>query len=288
MARWVRNELWLNAFLMTPQNMPRYVEQISEYEPCLILAYVESIYELARHIEREGGDVYSPQAIMTTAGTLHPHMRETVERVFSAPVFDRYGSRETGDIACEDEQHDCLVVSAPTHFIEILDSDGTPTRPGEVGEVVVTLLREKAMPLIRYRIGDMAVPAAKASSHSRAWPVMKSVTGRIRDLFVTTNGSLVHGAYFTHLFFDRPWVERFQLRQNDPSDISIEIVLSGRAHGRGNELECVYALELREIESKIRHVMGPECAIRIDFVEQIARSGSGKFRYVMSDVERQR
>ncbi|SHE68026.1 phenylacetate-CoA ligase [Desulfofundulus australicus DSM 11792] len=134
-GRWLRNEHWLNTFRMTEADMQTYVQRINAVRPVQILAYVESIYELAKFIEREGLKVHTPRAIMTSAGTLYPHIREVIERVFMAPVFNRYGSREVGDMACECEAHQGLHVNPLTHYLEIVKPDGQPCAPGEVGEV---------------------------------------------------------------------------------------------------------------------------------------------------------
>ena len=147
--RWLKNETWLNAFRMDEDKMYEYVDIINHQRPVQILAYVSSIYELARFIERKGLKVYSPKAIMTSAGTLYRPMREVIERVFQAPVFNRYGSREVGDMACKCEVRNGLHVSPLTHYIEILRADRTPAEAGEAGEVVVTSLVIFSMSLIR-------------------------------------------------------------------------------------------------------------------------------------------
>src|SRR5690606_34433406 len=139
-GRWLRSELWLNAFRMDETRMREYVRRINAFRPYQLLGYANSLYELATFVQREGLDVHAPGAVMSSAGTLFPHMRERIEGVFRAPVFNRYGSREVGDVACECERHRGLHVCTPTHLIEVLGPDGGPVGPGEVGEVVVTLL----------------------------------------------------------------------------------------------------------------------------------------------------
>ncbi len=156
-GKWLRNEVWFNTFRMTPLNMSDCVNTINAFKPVQILSYVEGIYELSRFIKRSGHEVYSPKAILSTAGTLYPQFRDTIETALNAPVFNRYGSREVGDIACECSYHNGLHVSVPIHYVEILKENGEPAKPGEIGEIVITLLTNFAMPLIRYRIGDTGV-----------------------------------------------------------------------------------------------------------------------------------
>jgi len=136
-GKWLRNEVTFNTFQMTPLNMNECVDAINTFRPVQILGYVEGLYELSRFIIRKKLNVFSPKSIMSTAGTLYPQFRETIEKAFGAPIYNRYGSREVGDIACECKEHNGLHISAPTHYVEILTDDGRPAKPGEMGEIIV-------------------------------------------------------------------------------------------------------------------------------------------------------
>lgn len=280
LVRWLKNEVWLNAFRMTKAQMREYVEIINQCKPAQILAYVESIYELARFIERENLTVYSPKAIMTSAGTLYPAMRQVIERVFQAPVYNRYGSREVGDIACECQAHGGLHVPPLTHFVEIVRDDGTPAGPGEVGEVVVTSLVNYSMPLIRYRIGDMAVWAKEKCTCGRRWPLLKQVVGRVTDTFVTKQGTRIHGEYFTHLLYFKDWIQKFQFIQEDYDRVRLRIVPSVDWSLAKRELER----EKQDLEAKVRLVLGADCRLDLELVGDIPPTPSGKYRYTVSMV----
>lgn len=65
---------------------------------------------------------------------------EVLKRVFKAPIFNRCGSREVGDIACECEVHNGLHINPFTHYVEIIRLDEKFCITGKVGEVVVTSL----------------------------------------------------------------------------------------------------------------------------------------------------
>ena len=281
-GRWLRNEHYLNAFRMGEDRMRQFVRAINEVQPVQILAYVESLYELAQFIERNALSVHAPQAVMTSAGTLYPHMRETIKRVFRAPVFNRYGSREAGDLACECEAHEGLHVCAPTHYVEILRPDGSPTEPGEVGEIVVTLLTNRSMPLIRYRIGDMGAWAEGACSCGCSWPLLAKVTGRVSDTFVIRHGDAIHGEYFTHLFYHEDWVQKFQVVQESVDRIVIKTV----PRENGVDCERQYQEEMQAITRDIRSAMGASCEVEFQFEDDIAPTDSGKYRYTISKVER--
>ena len=270
------NRTLLNSFRMGPEEMRAYVETINDVRPHTIWAYVESIHQLATFVERTGLDVYSPNGIVTTAGTLHEPVRETIETVFDTTVYNQYGSREVGDMACECSAQDGLHVFSHTHYIEIVDDDGYPVPPGKSGHIVVTNLVNRSMPLLRYRIGDVGVAASGRCDCGRPFLRLESVTGRVTDHFVSVEDELVHGEYFTHLLFEKPWVRKFQVRQETRESVVIRIVPNGT--------DAVPSEEFDELVEGVHAVMGESVDVEVDLVESIPAQHSGKFRYTISDV----
>lgn len=269
------NDRYRNAFRMTPDTMRSVLKQISDERPKLIVAYVQSIYELARFAQREGIAIAPQQAIATSAGTLYPTMRATIESVFGCRVYDRYGSREVGDIAAECEQHAGLHVFPFGNYAEIVDEDGQPVPNGVEGNIVVTNLNNYAMPLVRYAIGDrgiMAQPGACACG--RGGQILQRVSGRSIDVFLMRDGTHVDGAWFFPMLWARDWVRKFQIIQADYAWVVFRVALQGAY--RTDELE--------EITYQTRLVMGAECRVDFEFVDDIAPSPSGKFRFTVSEV----
>lgn len=283
LGRWLKNEIWLNAFRMDLRRMQDYLDELMRAQPRQILAYADSIYELAQFAGKAGIQPHQPKAIMTSAGTLHPHMREVVERVFRAPVYNRYGSREAGDMACECSHHQGLHVSPLTHHIEILRSDGTPAAATEPGEIVITLLTNFAMPLVRYRIGDMGAWSSNQCTCGSSWPLLQEVTGRITDVFRKRDGSVVLPEYFIHVVgvvLNTGWIRKYQVVQEDFESIRVLIVPSEQTP----DFEETYAGEVNTIIDRIKLVMGRDTRVVITFVEDIPRTASGKYRYTISRI----
>jgi phenylacetate-CoA ligase len=282
LGRYLRNESLLNTFRMTETDLRSFVETINRTRPAQILAYVDSAFELARYIEREGLSVHSPKAVMTSAGTLYPHMREMIERGFAAPVFNRYGSREVGDIACECARHEGLHVNPYTHHVEILRADGTPCAPGEVGEVVVTLLTNFAMPIIRYKIGDMAAWSEKICSCGRAWPLLKEISGRVNSIINTIKGTYSSTAIMPALLFKdtqklQPfsYFRQFQLVQKKIDLYELRLVLQDKE---------IWELEKKQVLTNLHKLLGEEVNILIKIMDEIAPSPSGKYQYIWSEL----
>jgi phenylacetate-CoA ligase len=272
------NDRYRNAFRMTPDTMRSILQQLNEEQPKLIVAYVQSLYELARFAQREGIAVAPQQAIATSAGTLYPAMRSTIESVFGCRVFDRYGSREVGDIAAECEQHAGLHVFPFGSYVEILDEDGQPVPAGMEGNIVVTNLNNYAMPLIRYAIGDRGIMAQGGTcACGRSGQILQQVSGRNVDVFLLRDGTHVDGACFFHMLRSRDWVRKFQIVQADYARVVFRVAPQGDPRPE----------ELEEITCETRLVMGAECRVDFEFVDDIAPSPSGKYRFTISEVHAQ-
>ncbi len=104
-------------------------------------------------------------------------------------VFQAYASAELGLIAYQVPDEQGLVV-AEDIIVEIVDPDGTPVQPGEVGEVVVTSLDEK-FPLIRYATGDLSAYIGSPSDSPRTNARVKGWLGRA-DSAVKVKGLFVY------------------------------------------------------------------------------------------------
>jgi phenylacetate-CoA ligase len=267
----------LNAFSMTPERMREYVATINSFKPRQILGYAGSLYELARFARDNGLRVHSPVGVMTSAETLFPEQRALLEEVFRAPVFNRYGSREAGNMACECDHHRGLHISAPTHLVELVKGDGSLAGPGEMGEIAVTCFDTLAMPLVRYRIGDIATWSESPCSCGRAWPLLEQVNGRVLDAFLTPSGGSIDGCYFTMGFFGRDWLEKFQVVQESPELLRVAIIL--REPRAPDE---VISADLAKYDQHVRTVLGPDCRIEYEFVDAITPTPQGKHRYTIS------
>ncbi len=268
---------FFNAYRMEREAMKNLIEDLNRQPPKLIVAYVQSIDELASFAEREEIAIASPGAIISSAGTLHPPMRERIERVFGCRAFDRYGSREVGDIAGECACHRGLHVLPWNNWVEIVDDAGEPVPPGTDGRVVVTSLANFAMPLIRYEIGDRArmMPADEPPCEcGRTGQRIERVLGRSVDVFRAVDGAAVDGGWFTQLMFFKDFVERFQVVQREPGAVVFRLVT----------LRDPSRAELDEIVAGARAAMGQGCKVTFEVVDEIPPSPSGKYRYTISEL----
>jgi len=273
----------LDAFAMGEAQMREYIRFLNRRPPVSFEGYTTAIYNLAEFVDRRGLEVPTPRVVVVGGSTLHPHMREKIEAVFRAPVFDHYGSHEVGVTAAECDRHNGLHVFGETSFAELVDRNGRPTPVGELGELVVTQLWEYTMPFIRYRTGDQAVMSGRACDCGRAYPLLDHVAGRSNDCFVRADGGLVVPEIMTRLFglvYNTGDVRSFQAIQESIDGITIRVALEPASDGLPQEVQ-------EGIASRIRETMGAPCEIGFEFVDEIEPSPSGKHFYLISKVARE-
>jgi phenylacetate-CoA ligase len=217
---------------------------------------------------------------VASAEPLDAEMRATIARVFRAPVFNRYGANELGDVGCECAEHSGLHLSPLTHHVEVLRGDGQPCEPGEVGRIVVTPLFNRTMPLIRYDIGDRGAWEPSSCACGRSLPALREISGRVVDSFVRADGSVVDALYIQACCRLPQWIERFQVIQLSPTQVHVKVVDEHRAA----DPPMTRTPDLAAVSAHIRRAMGDGCEVSFEFVDDIPRSASGKYRLTLSQM----
>jgi phenylacetate-CoA ligase len=276
-SRYIARIWELDAFEMNKIKMDAYVKTLEKIQPKMILGYANALVAFSEFlIKNYPNHLISPKGIISSAETLTQSKRETIEKAFGCKVLNRYGSREVGLIASECQQQSGLHINVDNVHVEIV-KNGKVVPIGESGDILVTDLSNKGMPLIRYSLGDIGRLSKEMCSCGRTLPLMKSVEGRSGDFFVAHDGSLVHGEYFTHLFYGIEGVIKFQMVQESLVDIQLKIV------SKDNRLKDT---DINNIKNKTREILGKQCNMNVEYVKSIPPTASGKSLFTISKVSR--
>lgn len=267
--------LWLDTGNITKERMTEFDRELRHFRPKVIIAYANAIALLAEFYKSRQIRPFSPKSIITSAEVLTPEGRAVIEEVFGAPVFNRYGCREVSVIASECDRHDGLHVMAEGLYVEIL-RNGRPVGPGEIGDIVVTDLLNRAMPLIRYKIGDVGSWAEGTCECGRSLPRLQSLDGRSTDFIVAADGRIVSGVFLaTYVLAQRPSLGRVQLQQSRAGEVLFRI---SPAKGFQQDADVTY---LREATT--RH-LGEATTFQYEITTELSAEPSGKFRFCKSTV----
>lgn len=263
-----------SSFGLTESSVRQIADQISRCRPHAIVAYVKPLYELARCLEAQSIQTFSPRTIVVGAEKLHPFERDTIERVFRTPVFETYGSREFMLIAAECEQHRGMHLTSEQLIVELLDENDRPVKAGEEGQVVVTDLFNYGMPFIRYRTGDLAIAEDRPCACGRGLPMLRRVIGRQLDIIRTVDGRLIPGEFFPHMLKDFAAVRQFQVVQRSIDHVCLRMVIEPSFDRAARET----------IERLIRQRLGTMTTFTIEHVDSIPLTPAGKRRVVVSEL----
>jgi phenylacetate-CoA ligase len=271
---WLSNRMFIPAFELSEQKVRGLVKKLNRYKPVLVDGYAESFNFLAGYIPKSQLTGFRPKGIVSSAQILPEQSRKAIEEAFGCKVFDKYGSREFSGIAYECEEHNGHHVSAESYIVEIL-KDGRPAKPGELGEIIITDLNNYCVPLIRYRIGDLAI----AMDHSapcpcgRGLPKIGDIEGRVQAIIAGTNGCYLPGTFFAHLFKDYDYIiQQYQVVQELPGEINLLIIKAP------NFDEDTF----QQVLSTLKRYLGADMKIHVDFVQQIPMVRTGKHQGTIS------
>lgn len=271
---------FIPAYEIADRNILSYISSVMRFRPVLLDGYAESFNMLAHFLRKhtEGGlkwKGHKPKGIMSSAQTLPLESRCIIEDTFQCGVFDKYGSREfAGGIAYQCEEREGYHVVAECNIVEV-QKDGRPAAPGEVGELVITDLNNYAMPLIRYKIGDLAVAhdSSKPCPCGRGLPLIGSIQGRVQAVVVGTQNQFVPGTFFNRVFFKHhDAIRQYQVIQERFGELTLRIVRAALFH------EGV----LEEIFRDIKSHMGEDLKIEVEYVERIPLGKTGKHQHCIS------
>ncbi|MBX3348450.1 MAG: phenylacetate--CoA ligase family protein [Nitrospira sp.] len=181
-------QLYLSSYHVSRRTAPEYAEAIRTYGSEWITGYPSAIAALAEGaLDANVAPIKLTSAIVS-GDTLTASMRTSIEQFFQCKCFDSYGQCEGVCVAMECAWGRMHVVSS-VGIIEILRDDGSPCLPGEIGEMVATGLMNDAMPLVRYRLGDMAAWSKDTGCLCGSpEPIIESIEGRMDDYLITEDG----------------------------------------------------------------------------------------------------
>jgi phenylacetate-CoA ligase len=258
--------VYLDTLNLNDDRIAEFAATIRRHRPGLIFGHAHSLYLLACSLKKSDILDIGPNGIISTAMLLHDWQRVVIEQVFACPVTNRYGCEEVSLIASECEEHRGLHVNADSIHAEV---------DASTGQLLVTDLTNRAMPLIRYRIGDVVVPSCRKCPCGRGLPLIESVEGREADYVLTPAGRLISGISLTENFaLLVPGTAQMQIVQESLTELRIRLVPDEEF---GPESR-------RKIAELILETFGPGVRHDVELVEAIPQEPSGKYRFCISKV----
>jgi phenylacetate-CoA ligase len=269
---WNRQKLF-SLYHCTRDNLRRYVDEIHRSRAVYAQGYPSAMHLVARAMLDDGRPLPPGRlrACFTSSESLLAFQRETIERAFGAPVFDRYGVSEfcVSMTQCRERR---LHVDMEFGIVEVEVEE--ETADWVRGPLLVTGFANEATPLLRYRVGDVGTRSKHPCPCGRAGDLFLDVDGRIEDYVQLPDGRLV--GRLDHIFKEQLDVAEAQVLQQTPAALEVLVV-------RRPEYD---AASEHSLLKEFRSRLGEEIAIELRYVDAIPREPNGKFRAVKSAVGR--
>ena len=267
------NSILRTRYFSVFENLTECIDSLVRWRPDFIDSMPSHLFQLAQIIDRKRIRLPTLKKICTSSEYLEPNMRHFISRAFDAEIFDIYGCTEIKEIAWECSKHEGYHINEDDVLVEVLDGD-RPVRPGEMGEIVVTDLRNQAMPLIRYRIGDRGMLMSDACCCGRTFTMMSPSAGRASDFIITPRGHKISPYRLTTAIEKVNGLLQYQFIQIDHRSIVAKVIMADDAS----------AGQLEEIQNKIKAVVEEPMAISVEPNEEIQIEANGKFKVVVNHM----
>jgi phenylacetate-CoA ligase len=259
--RTLGNTLFVNLaripFVLEEKELARMAAEVADWSPQFL--DVDPVHGawFALYCERRGIQFPSLKFIICSYEFVSVVHRRILQRVFGVPVFNLYGSTETGHLLMENESGE-MKSSLDTAFLELVNEDSRG-----VGDLIVTTFSNDFMPLLRYRIGDLA------EQRIRPYGTDFIIHGRARSALTSSNGQRVTTWDVDQCFADAEGIAHYELRQEENGETILRFVPEDSGPSEKT---------LNRVLSQLSALLNPPRKIQAHAMDVLLPSPSGKFR----------
>jgi len=185
----LENKMFISSYHLSRENIKYYIKAMEGFKPLAIEAEPSSLYILARFIKDEGFCPlsFSVKVVFTSSEILLNRHKALIEEVFGCRTYDFYGNGERVAAIgmCREGAYHVIPEYGITEFMPLDNDSGR-------AEIVGTNLHNYAMPLLRYRTGDVVEISDSRCSCGSKSQVIKRIEGRIADILVSNDGGRLY------------------------------------------------------------------------------------------------
>lgn len=263
------NKMILSSNCFAGRWVAGYEEMIDKFRPEYLVGFPHTLATFASLMRDRGSLPFNGlKGVIAYAENIYEWQREIINEVFGVSVFADYGMVEKvvhgGSCEHSSEYH----IYPQYGYTEYLPA------PGSKSELVGTGFINYAMPLIRYRNGDVCkAGAGSCFACRRNYDVLDTVEGRSGDFLVNSEGQII-SVYLNADFRILNGIERFQLYQDSPGEVELLI---------WPKEESIKEETLNEVASEIKRGIGAHdgrIIFRVTTMEDRQTHSPAKYRMI--------
>lgn len=259
------NQLYVCAHYLEESNLADILKSMKKFRPSFIQGHPSAVSIIAEYIKKQ--NVNMPvKAVFTTSENLYSDQRNVIEDAFQCKVFDTYGMGEMVAMASECTQHNGYHLAPEYGYTEIINTDHYEDG---IGEIISTSLQNYAMPLIRYKTGDIGKFKQGKCPCGFNFPMLEKISGRIDDVIKLRNGKTI-----------LPLTIRIRMKNAGITDFQIVQIKEDSF-----DVNILGITANKNTESNIREVLedifGSEVKIQIHYSKDQILTQSGKKQMII-------
>ncbi|MGR3319889.1 MAG: phenylacetate--CoA ligase family protein [Candidatus Anammoxibacter sp.] len=205
-------------------SLDRQLNILQKLNPEVIEGYPSRLGSISRKIIRNKIKGITPKLIITNSETLSETLKNDIVSCFGIQPTNVYDSWEFGNIAWECQKHEGLHINEDLFKVEIL-KNGKEVTFNEPGEIIVTDLYNRAMPLIRYGTGDIGVKTNRLYSCGRTFSMINGIIGRTCEKMFLVDGTEIYATTaIGQILKDVVGVLEYQVIQKQKGELEIMII----------------------------------------------------------------
>jgi phenylacetate-CoA ligase len=255
---------YLSVFDPVEENVRLY----NEFAPDVLLSNGSYVVTFFSYLRRTGCDFHRPRAVTYGSEGVSDAIRQVILEDFRLPLLSTYQATEAFKLGFECDQHRGFHLNLDLYPVRVADPDGRTLPPGELGEVVLSNLVNRATVLLNYRLNDLAALLPEPCPCGRTLPLLSFLEGRGRDFLEFPSGKSVQPDVTASLFA-LPGIWQYQVTQDAPDHLTVRLIVA-----EGTNLEATRAA----LAVELTRVFGEEVGVEIAFVDALERTPGGKIK----------
>ncbi len=252
------------------------LRQLVDFNPQNIYGPPSCLFLLAKQAMQTGKRVPALERVFTSSEYLTRVAARYIEQSLGVKIYDVYGSTETKELAWQCPQAGGYHVNEDEAVIEIVDDEGRLLPPGNPGHIVVTDLRNRAMPLIRYRNYDQGLLQKDACPCNIPFVLMKPLNGRASEYIRLPDGRHLSPFLFTTSIEKTEGLLQYQIIQERFNALRVKSVFKPGFFPHGSST----------IQSILMKITENTMTIDVEDCDQIEIGDNGKLKVVKNEVEK--
>lgn len=241
-----------------------------------VILFASTLSAIAKYIER---NKIQPQckieSFITISESLDQWTKGIIQKRFNTPVFSRYSNQELGILGQTLPYGNDYMVNTASFKFEILDlNEDKPAKKGEEGRIVVTDLFNKAMPLIRYDTGDVALLKELPVQGIKV-PLFEKVGGRRVDYIFDTRGNLISPYVINTPMHEFLEIQQYQFIQYGEKDYTMKLSMNNNSK----------FIREADMIGMLKSFLGDDASITVNYVDEIPVLKSGKRKQVVNNYK---